>query len=75
MPCGASISILRLQGSALALAAVGAQILAKQYGASGFEFLRKDGHGLAGIGDVLAMRIGFLRGAVDLGGAVADRNE
>ncbi len=40
-----------------------------------FELLREHGDGLAGLGDAFAMGLGFLGRAVDLGGAVADRDD
>jgi hypothetical protein len=49
--------------------------LVQQHGASRFQLLRKRGDGLARLGHVGAMGLGFLGGAVDLGRALADRND
>src|SRR6266567_945770 len=58
----------------LLLVAPLAVALAQQHGAARFELLRKCRDGLAGLGDAIAMCLGFLGGDVDLGGAVADRD-
>ncbi len=58
-----------------ALAFILAVALTQQDRAARFELLRKLGDGGAGLGDALAMGFGFLGRAVDLGGAVADRDD
>src|ERR1700721_2588222 len=52
-----------------------APVLAQQYRAAAFQFLRKHRNGVAGAGDTFAMRLRFLGRAVDLGGIVADRSD
>src|SRR6185437_3543813 len=66
---------LEIAGQALLLATVLAPALAEQHGAAGLELVREDSHRLAGAGDAFAMA-GCLFGCnVDLGGAVADRDD
>jgi len=66
---------LEAAGQLFVLAAVLAFALPQQHRAARFEFLCKRRDGPARFGDVFAMRLGFLGGAVDFGGAVADRND
>ena len=49
--------------------------LAQQHRAARLELLRELGDGLAGACDVLAMRFGGLGRMIDLGRAVADRDD
>src|SRR4029079_9895328 len=62
-------------GQLLAPAAFLALALPQQHGAARFEFLRKCRDGPAGLGDAFAVRLGLPGREVDLGGALADRDD
>ena len=66
---------LEAAGQPFVLAPLRAFAPAQQHRAARFQLLRKHGDGLAGLGDAFAVGFGFLGGAVDFDGAVADRSD